>query len=93
MQLLLLCLSSLLVCSGLSLPALTRSNPEGKTEFFSDLPDVDLSVLQASAREPLAWRTLRVPVGQLTCIPVSIASGIAKLFISHYIEELWEETL
>lgn len=32
---------------------ITRSNPEGKTEFFSDLPDVDLSVLQASARDHL----------------------------------------
>ena len=29
---------------------ITRSNPEGKTAFFSDFPDVDLSVLQASAR-------------------------------------------
>jgi hypothetical protein len=32
---------------------ITRSNPEGKTEFFSDLPDVDLSILQASARDDL----------------------------------------
>jgi len=33
--------------------ASTRWNPDGKTEFFSDLPDVDLSPLQASARERL----------------------------------------
>lgn len=32
---------------------ITRSDSEGKAEFFSDLPDVDLSALQASARERL----------------------------------------
>jgi hypothetical protein len=36
-----------------AMAVITRSNPEGKTEFFSDLPDVDLSVLQASVRDRL----------------------------------------
>jgi hypothetical protein len=33
--------------------AITRPNSAEKTEFFSDLPGVDLTVLQASARDRL----------------------------------------
>jgi hypothetical protein len=45
---------------------ITRSNSEGKTELFSDLPDVDLSVLQASVRDRLV-RAANLQTCPCTC--------------------------